>query len=76
MEEYRDGSDGAYIHVPEWCFRALRRKCKRGFLRVKFGRWLYGGYSGIQKTRIEKKIKKYLHSSAYKRLRRKIEKKR
>jgi hypothetical protein len=74
MQEYRNGEDGAYIHVPEWLFRAIRRRDKRGFMRVKFGRWLYGGYTGVQRARIEKEIRKYLESSAYKRLRLRMKK--
>jgi len=63
-----------YIHVPEWVWRATRRKHPHGFLQVHFGKGTYGGYTFRQHLNIESKIKKYYKSRSYKALRKKMQK--
>lgn len=62
-----------YLHVPDWLWRAMRWKYPRGMLRVHFKKEYFGGYSQKEKRQIEAKLREYMHSENYTRLRRRID---
>jgi len=72
----RDKEGNLSIYVPKWVLRAMRKKNLFGFYRVHFSKKgnLYNGYSGVQKERIERKIKRYIRSETGKRLIKRIRK--